>query len=97
MIQPSDIHPVTSFIRDHRTHIQRLAETGRPEVLTLNGKASVVIQDANAYQKLLEKLDELDAIRILTQRINEMKTGDPGIPIEQVHLEMLDIIESRKQ
>ncbi|QDU71916.1 type II toxin-antitoxin system Phd/YefM family antitoxin [Mucisphaera calidilacus] len=68
MIQPADIHPVTSFIRDHRTHMKRLAETGRPEVLTLNGKASIVIQDAAAYQKLLEQLDELDVVRILHVR-----------------------------
>ena len=58
MIIPEDIRSLSEFQRNTRDHIRRLTKTGRPEVLTINGKASVVIQDATAYQKLLDQLDE---------------------------------------
>ena len=37
MIDISDIHPLTGFLRDHKAHLERLRATGRPEVLTVNG------------------------------------------------------------
>jgi prevent-host-death family protein len=58
MIVLEDIRSLSEFQRHTRTHIRRLEKTGRPEVLTVNGKASVVVQDAAAYQKLLEELEE---------------------------------------
>ena len=50
MVQLTDIHSLTGFLRDHKAHLERLAATGRPEVLTVNGKARVVVQDAASYQ-----------------------------------------------
>jgi hypothetical protein len=35
----------------------RLKLSGRPEVLTINGKAELVVQDAAAYQRLLEAVE----------------------------------------
>ena len=40
-----DIYPVSDFNRKSAEHIKRLQETGRPEVLTVNGKAAVVMLD----------------------------------------------------
>ena len=53
-IRPEDIGPLTDFLRNHRPALEGLRETGRPEVLTVHGKAAVVVQDAEAYQRLLE-------------------------------------------
>ena len=53
-----DIRPLSEFQRNTRASIRRLNKSGRPEVLTRNGKASVVVQDAAAYQKLLEELEK---------------------------------------
>jgi hypothetical protein len=39
-----------------------LKQTGRPEVLTVNGRAELVVQDAASYQKLLELLDYAEAV-----------------------------------
>jgi PHD/YefM family antitoxin component YafN of YafNO toxin-antitoxin module len=58
MIIPEDIRSLSEFQRNTRDHIRRLNRTGRPEVLTVNGKASVVIQAAAAYQRLLDQLEE---------------------------------------
>ena len=42
------IHPVSDFSRKPAEHIKRLKETGKPEILTANGKAELVIQSAKA-------------------------------------------------
>lgn len=41
----------------------RLRRSGRPEVLTINGKAELVVQDAAAYQRLLEALEKTKRVR----------------------------------
>jgi PHD/YefM family antitoxin component YafN of YafNO toxin-antitoxin module len=84
MIQLTDIHPLTGFLRDHKAHIERLATTGRPEVLTVNGKASVVIQDAAAYQKMLEALEVVETERIVRERLDAVERGEPGVPAGKV-------------
>ena len=84
MIDIQSIHPLTGFLRDHKSHIERLRASGLPEVLTINGKAQIVIQDAAAYQKMLDLIDELDATRILKQRLASLHEGKPGIPSDQV-------------
>ena len=49
-----DIHSMTDFKRRTSDFVARLKETGRPIVLTTNGRGEVVVQDAAAYQKLLD-------------------------------------------
>ena len=51
-----DICSMTEFKRRTSTLISRLRGTGRALVLTTNGKADVVVQDAASYQKLLDRL-----------------------------------------
>lgn len=59
MVGITDIHPLTDFQRQTRAHIERLRATGRPEVLTVNGRPELVIQDAAAYEKQMAALREL--------------------------------------
>jgi hypothetical protein len=49
MIRPEDIGSLTDFSRNAKAHLKRLKRTGRPEPLTVNGKAEVVVQGASAY------------------------------------------------
>jgi PHD/YefM family antitoxin component YafN of YafNO toxin-antitoxin module len=56
MIDIRDIHSLSSFQRKTRAHIRRLRLTRRPEVLTVNGRAELVVQDAAAYQDLMDTL-----------------------------------------
>ena len=57
MIKPEDITSLTDFQRNTREHIERLKQTGRPEILTVNGQAQLVVQHAGAYQRLLDELE----------------------------------------
>ncbi len=47
------IDSLTNFKRRTATYLKRLEKTGKPVVLTVNGKAQFVVQDAAAYQKLV--------------------------------------------
>jgi PHD/YefM family antitoxin component YafN of YafNO toxin-antitoxin module len=59
LIRPEDISSLTDFARNAKTHLDRLRRTGRPELLTVNGKAEVVVQNAAAYQRLIDSLEKL--------------------------------------
>jgi hypothetical protein len=71
MIRPEDIGSLTDFSRNTKAHLKRLRRTGRPELLTVNGKAEVVIQNASAYQRLIELLEKLErdpAVLVLSKK-----------------------------
>jgi len=59
MIRLQDVRSLTDFHRNAKAHLKRLRQSGRPEVLTINGKAVLVIQAAAAYQRLLDSLEKL--------------------------------------
>jgi PHD/YefM family antitoxin component YafN of YafNO toxin-antitoxin module len=59
-INVNDIRSVTDFQRNAKTHITRLKRTKAPMVLTVNGSASVIVQDANSYQQLRDRIDALE-------------------------------------
>src|SRR5437868_2446906 len=54
------IDSLTNFKRQTTAFLARLHKTGEPVVLTVNGKAEIVVQDADAYQKLLEAAAKSD-------------------------------------
>ena len=55
-----DIHSLTDFKR-HTSHlVAQLHDTKRPIVLTVNGRPAVVVQEAEAYQELLDRLADLE-------------------------------------
>ena len=56
-IRIEDIASLTDFHRNSTAHCKRLKKSGRPVLLTVNGKALLVVQDAGAYQQLLETVD----------------------------------------
>jgi prevent-host-death family protein len=57
-----DIHSLSNFKRNTSEFLQQMKQTGKPVVLTVNGKAELVVQDAESYQKLLELLEQLETI-----------------------------------
>ncbi|HTS08038.1 MAG TPA: type II toxin-antitoxin system Phd/YefM family antitoxin [Candidatus Eisenbacteria bacterium] len=59
VIRADEIRSLTDFNRNTKAHLRRLRRTGRPELLTVNGKAEMVVQNASAYQRLIECLEKL--------------------------------------
>jgi prevent-host-death family protein len=58
MLDLREVFSVTDFLRNHREHIAKLQESGKPVVLTVKGKPAVVMQDAAGYQSLLDELEK---------------------------------------
>lgn len=77
MFALKDIRSLTDFQRNTKAHLKRLKATGRPEVLTVNGRAELIVQDAAAFE------DMLDAIRGIQRGLDEMKAGK-GEPARKV-------------
>jgi hypothetical protein len=97
MINLKDIHPLTSFLRNHKTHIKRLKSTGRAEVLTINGEAQIVIQDAKAYQALLDQLDYAETVEILRKEVASVQAGEPGIEAHEALAEVRKAISNSRK
>ena len=83
-IQLSDIHSLSDFQRNTKEHLREMERSGHPRVLTVNGKAKVVVQDARAYQKLLAQLEEAATVLTLRRRLASMRGGKKGRPLVDV-------------
>jgi len=57
-----DIQSLSSFKRNTNEMIQQMKMKGNPLVLTVNGRAEIVVQDAEAYQQILDKIAILEAL-----------------------------------
>lgn len=77
MIQLNDLHPLSDFQKNAEEHLRRLKQTGQPEVLTVDGQAELVVQDAASYRELLEAVDRAEAVGILRQRIESPGSARP--------------------
>jgi hypothetical protein len=75
MINLKDIHPLSDFQRNTRAHVEHLKRTGRPEVLTIHGQAELVVQHAEAYQRLLDLAAEAAAIVGIQRGLQGMYAG----------------------
>jgi prevent-host-death family protein len=74
------IDSLTNFKRNTTDFLKRLRKTGQPVVLTVNGKAELVVQDAASYQKLLEVVDRLEAIEGIKRSMASFERGE-GRPV----------------
>ena len=77
MFAAQDIRSLTDFQRNTKAHLKRLKSTGRPAVLTVNGRAELIVQNAAAFE------DMVDAIRGIQRGLDEMKKGR-GEPARKV-------------
>lgn len=97
MIKLNDIHPLTGFLGNHKDHFKRLKNTGRPEVLTINGEAQLIVQDAKAYQAILDRLEYAETIDILRKEVAAMNAGEPGFDLQDVVRDAKKAIQKSKK
>ena len=71
----TDIQSLTAFRRASGDFWEQLRKTQRPLVLTVNGNAAVVVQDAEAYQRLLDIAAQADANEGIRQGLEDEKNG----------------------
>jgi prevent-host-death family protein len=70
-----DIQSLTTFRRRSGDFMKQLKKTKRPVVLTVKGKAQAVVQDAEAYQRLLDIAAFADPREGIRQGLEESKRG----------------------
>ena len=75
-----DIHSLSDFKRNTSEFLEQMRGTGHPVVLTINGKAELVVQDAASYQKLLDRVDELEALEGIKRGLADVE-ADRVIPL----------------
>jgi PHD/YefM family antitoxin component YafN of YafNO toxin-antitoxin module len=76
MLDTREIHSLTDFLRNHKAHVTRLKKTRVPEVLTVNGKAAVVVQDAASYQLMLERLHHMETLAAIQEGMASAERGE---------------------
>lgn len=70
-----DIHSLSDFKRNTTLFLRQMHDSGHPVVLTINGKAEIVVQDAASYQRLLDHIDELEALEGIKRGLADVKAG----------------------
>ena len=68
MVNVQNIHSLTEFKRNANSYIETIRSTKAPIVLTVNGEAAVVVQDAIEYQALIDRLDVARSAAVIQQR-----------------------------
>ena len=72
------IDSLTNFKRQTSDYLRQLHTSGEPLVLTVNGKAEVVVQDAAAYQRLVNlaaKADREEAVSAIREGLADAEGG----------------------
>jgi prevent-host-death family protein len=83
MINMDNIRPLTEFKRRTAEFRERLRRTGLPTVLTVEGRPELVVQDAAAYQKMLDLFDRADTLEGVRKGLVSLKAGE-GTPLEEM-------------
>ena len=70
-----DIQSLSHFKHNTAQVMKQMKESGNPVVLTVNGKAEVVVQDAAAYQRLLALAEKAEMMEFLREAKADADAG----------------------
>ncbi len=96
MVNLKNIHPLSEFQRNAKSHIARLKHSGEPSILTVNGQAEVVVISANAYQKLLDEMEMLDNLNSIHKGMLAAERGE-GLPVEEAFRQVRARVKARRR
>ena len=69
------------FSRQSKQYARRLAKTGQPAVLMVDGKTKLIIQDAAAYQRLIRRARLVQSAAVLKRRLRASR-GSNSISLD---------------
>ncbi len=76
MINIKSIQSLTDFKRNTNQHLKELKKSRRPLVLTVNGKAELVVLDADSFQDFLNKIEYAETVRDIREGIESFENGE---------------------
>ncbi len=66
MIHVDNIRSLTEFRHNAKKYVEQLQTSKMPIVLTVNGEAAVIVEDARAYQETQDRIRQLEEeVRVL--------------------------------
>lgn len=77
-----NIHSLTDFKRNANAYVEQLQATQLPLVLTVNGKAAVVVQEAGAFQSLIDRVKSMES-ELQSFKLAQLRR-DLGAGVEQL-------------
>jgi prevent-host-death family protein len=96
MISLKDIESLTAFKRNTTEYVKKIKKSGNPLVLTVNGKAEIVVQDAESYQRMIELLDRAETIEAVREGLESARQGKT-MSLDQFDKEMRKKIRAPKK
>lgn len=79
-----DIQTLSDFKKNASKLVRQVQETKQSIVLTVNGQAVAVVQDAESYQNAINERELAESVDILKQRLTNLRNGGKRIPAEEV-------------
>lgn len=70
-----DIRSLSDFKRKTAEFMVQMKKTGHPVVLTVNGRATLVVQDTKSYQPLLELAEQAEMMQFLCDSRQDIESG----------------------
>ncbi len=87
MIDLTEIRSVTEFQRNIKTYVGRLKRSKTPLVLTVNGRAELVVHTAAGYQEMLRRLDAAETAAKIRTGMDQFARGE-GIPLSRAEAKL---------
>ncbi len=88
MIDLRSIQSLTDFKRNTAKHLDHLRESRRPLVLTVNGKAELVVLDAESYQEFADKIEYAETVKEIQAGMESFEKGE-GRPANEALAELV--------
>jgi PHD/YefM family antitoxin component YafN of YafNO toxin-antitoxin module len=79
----SGIRSLTEFKQHSSDILGYIKKTRSPAILTVNGKAEVVLLDPKTYQNMVDQISLIESSKNITTALIEME-NDRGIPAKEV-------------
>ena len=79
-----DIQSLSEFKQNASRVVKEIQATKEPVVLTVNGKAAVVIQDAESYQEMLDRQEYNESVAVLRERLKDLNDPTKWISADEV-------------
>jgi prevent-host-death family protein len=76
MITLKNIQSLTSFKRNTNESVEQLKRNKSPLVLTVNGKAELVVMGADEYEAMQEKVAQAETVNAIKVGIEAFENGE---------------------
>lgn len=87
MIDLREVRSVAEFQRNIKDYVGRLKEKKTPLFLTVNGRAELVVQDAESYQLILERLERAETLAAIRRGMERFDRGE-GISVDEAEAQL---------